>query len=317
MAPRMRLSVLRRPARPPARTVARSNAWRALGLRWRRRALRAWPQHARPSRMEVHHHWRPQMHMHVNSSLYHAWTDGGTFAAAESSHRPVAAFVCASRGEPLRWGTTRRLSGAAMRFAGRRRDEPIQTGAGALSLPPSGDRSKGRIVEPDTVGQAGHPALFTRASSPDVFRPAAAYSRRRGVADLRAGAYRMRRDAVADVVRSDAPARRAVELAWRIRRPGHAPVHFSATDGALLPRHNAHAATPSARGVAPAAAQDETNRVRDAQPERTAATLRPASGPGAPVTATALDPALAERVADDVVRRIEKRMRIERERRGL
>jgi hypothetical protein len=33
--------------------------------------------------------------------------------------------------------------------------------------------------------------------------------------------------------------------------------------------------------------------------------------------AVALDPALAERLADDVIRRIDRRARIERERRGL
>jgi hypothetical protein len=35
------------------------------------------------------------------------------------------------------------------------------------------------------------------------------------------------------------------------------------------------------------------------------------------VCATALDPALADRFADDVIRRIDRRARIERERRGL
>jgi hypothetical protein len=35
------------------------------------------------------------------------------------------------------------------------------------------------------------------------------------------------------------------------------------------------------------------------------------------VCATALDPVLADRLADDVIRRIERRARIERERRGL
>jgi hypothetical protein len=35
------------------------------------------------------------------------------------------------------------------------------------------------------------------------------------------------------------------------------------------------------------------------------------------VCATALDPALANRLADDVIRRIDRRARIERERRGL
>jgi hypothetical protein len=35
------------------------------------------------------------------------------------------------------------------------------------------------------------------------------------------------------------------------------------------------------------------------------------------VCATALDPMLADHLADDVIRRIERRARIERERRGL
>ena len=44
----------------------------------------------------------------------------------------------------------------------------------------------------------------------------------------------------------------------------------------------------------------------------------PSIAPAAPpVRATSLDPALVDRLADDVIRRVERRARIERERRGL
>lgn len=85
--------------------------------------------------------------------------------------------------------------------------------------------------------------------------------------------------------------------------------------------------TPAAApaGTSPGMARDPA--VRPAREAASTAPLArtPGSGLGAdaparavpPLRATVLDPALADRLVDDVVRRVEKRLRIERERRGL
>jgi hypothetical protein len=93
------------------------------------------------------------------------------------------------------------------------------------------------------------------------------------------------------------PAPRHLELIWR--RPSEA-----SSESVRRPREVA--APPPAQGHAvPAAVQKE---------------LDPGAPPGrAAVSQTVmkLDPALVDRLADDVIRRVERRVRIERERRGL
>ena len=90
-------------------------------------------------------------------------------------------------------------------------------------------------------------------------------------------------------------ASRSVDLVWR-----------ASADGA------------AASGAVPRAAMSYSAPSMNAPPTSTsppAATGR--SRDTAVVCATALDPALANRLADDVIRRIDRRARIERERRGL
>ncbi|WP_354098720.1 hypothetical protein [Bradyrhizobium sp. S3.2.12] len=90
---------------------------------------------------------------------------------------------------------------------------------------------------------------------------------------------------------------RAVELAWRAGSGG-------AGVAGNLPRPGASPSMPGSPAQStPAAAPALT------------ATPRTNSKPA--VCATALDPTLAVRLAEDVIRRIDHRVRIERERRGL
>jgi hypothetical protein len=91
---------------------------------------------------------------------------------------------------------------------------------------------------------------------------------------------------------------RSPELVWRRARrsPDDAPSEGRHPD---LPSSSTRA---SARSVpTPAAANEAPGRA-----ERAAAT-----------SVTNLDPALLDRLTDDVIRRVERRVRIERERRGL
>lgn len=101
---------------------------------------------------------------------------------------------------------------------------------------------------------------------------------------------------------SPAPPRldRAPELVWRRAAPT-AKLHVG--DGAGFESAAPHSTSrPAARSLPP----------RETLP----APVAPASRP-APQQLTQLDPALVDRLADDVIRRIEKRARIERDRRGL
>ena len=104
------------------------------------------------------------------------------------------------------------------------------------------------------------------------------------------------------------------------RRRHSSPLHSPLARGEeLLWRRAARAATPSAAGDPDSDAPPPVARSaprsfppREASAEPSASALRPAPRP-----LTQLDPALFDRLADDVIRRIEKRARIERDRRGL
>jgi hypothetical protein len=115
----------------------------------------------------------------------------------------------------------------------------------------------------------------------------------KGRADLAAGAKHTPKHGVSEV-----SVNRGLDLVWR----GPMAIAPAAFDGAA-PQHSvtALAALSTSMDPAPAAAtaQDAPRRERDA------------------LRALALDPAVADRLADDVIRRVERRIRIERERRGI
>ena len=86
-------------------------------------------------------------------------------------------------------------------------------------------------------------------------------------------------------------------LVWRKSEPP-IPEPAAAAGGAASPTATP-VATPAMRNIPPAAPAYAPQQVREA------------------VRANLLDGAVADRLADDVIRRVEKRLRIERERRGL
>lgn len=101
-------------------------------------------------------------------------------------------------------------------------------------------------------------------------------------------------DAASRPLAAAAPTR--VELVWRKQ--------LKATTGSAVPVVAAAGQFP----LAAAAAHDAHRGAARVTAERTAGTAR---------AAAALDAGLAERLADDVIRRVERHVRIERERRGL
>ncbi len=118
-----------------------------------------------------------------------------------------------------------------------------------------------------------------------------------------------------------APSAAPPRLAWReaelvarplpaLRRPVPAPRRIHSASPAMVwraPRSTPGPALASPVSPAPAAAM----------PSAAGQAVDSPFLPGAAAPATALDPGVAERLAQDVMRRIERNLRIERERRGL
>jgi hypothetical protein len=112
-----------------------------------------------------------------------------------------------------------------------------------------------------------------------------------------------------------------VQRIWRARDAEIAPSHASTRLQALAmkrPVDLVWRANTNATMTADAAPRSSTTSASSVRSAGAAVPSSPASRPDAKVVcATALDPALADRFADDVIRRIDRRARIERERRGL
>ena len=112
-----------------------------------------------------------------------------------------------------------------------------------------------------------------------------------------------------------------VQRIWRARDAEIAPSHASTRLQALAmkrPVDLVWRANMNATMTADAAPRSATTSASSVRSSAGAAVpSSPASRPDTNVVcATALDPALADRFADDVIRRIDRRARIERERRG-
>jgi len=283
--------------------------WRPIALRWRRGpAVATSGREAMRGRVGM-----DAMQMHVHLSFAHPAIAMGGMRAPPAS----------------------RVSAPA-RFAMRE----VET-APAPSLSSHMARAHANVVQTHRVIQAYRVPVIGRASSP--------------VASQRPRPTAMQPDAgtrVAAALRAQ-----AVPPLAPLRRAGASPSRYGDMNPhAVAPRTTAlraipraapamHGATPSAP-VSPHAmvrqpelvwrAPAAASTAPDARPVATARTPsaaidatspRPASaGIEAPVDAArvhaavraqVLDPALAERLADDVIRRIEHRARIERERRGL
>lgn len=91
----------------------------------------------------------------------------------------------------------------------------------------------------------------------------------------------------------------ALPLIWRAAPTDQPTPREEIQDDMRMSASESLPATASARATTPATVTVTASQARDA------------------VRANLLDPAMADRLADDVIRRVEKRIRIERERRGL
>jgi hypothetical protein len=110
-----------------------------------------------------------------------------------------------------------------------------------------------------------------------------------------------------------------VQRTWRVRQEAARALetHASPRLQALIMKRPADLVWRANAGTTTTSNDSAGNAMTSASARSAAAPLAPSRKPDATVVcATALDPALAARFADDVIRRIDRRARIERERRG-
>lgn len=309
-----RAAALRLAGRSASRDDGRVR-WRPVALRWRQRPRQARPIGHRGAVMPRHTSWHSHFHVHVAARVIEAcragmatWTPAASVARQLRTvlvHRVTAArHVAAAHGEqrPVRPLADRRLPTAAMASVARRT---------AAAHTPT------RHAAPHRFGPAAATTIWrTRVSMVERVvhdTPRSTRSRLRPpvprvTADMRPHLVPLVlrplvRRASPDAAIEQAPvervrASRQPELHWR--RPAR-------PDG-MVPEP---AVRQMPASFAPLAMTMPTSQPRarsfeadDPQPAR-------------PVQLTDLDPRLVDRLTDDVIRRVERRVRIERERRGL
>jgi hypothetical protein len=122
-----------------------------------------------------------------------------------------------------------------------------------------------------------------------------------------------------ETVRETSRIHSPVQRTWRARHEAvrAQETHASPRPQALMMKRPADLVWRANAGATTTSNDSPGNAMTSASARSAAAPLPPSRRPDATVVcATALDPALADRFADDVIRRIDRRARIERERRG-
>jgi hypothetical protein len=255
--------------------------------------------------------WRPQFHLHVDARTIERQAQGASGGVLAAAVRHEVRRVVLHH----HWTSVRSAGIATSLHPPRGTGRPVQAAKAAVS----GTRASVVAVvgaRTPTVARAIAPLLVPRlrrasaARSTDGSRRVARSDVPR--VDARPGARALQalhvprlalavpaprpvHDGGVPPVRSERPA----ELVWRAA--------LRSTAGASSGARHADRAAPSPQ--VPSAAPFPRPEAGVEAPARAA--------DGAAVRITDLDPRLLDRVTDDVIRRVERRVRIERERRGL
>lgn len=274
---------------------------RPLLLTWLRTVRRAGPGRARIGARTVHQHHHVALHLHFASAA-----PGTRFAARAGPLSTIRSLIDRTVATIHNGRHDIALRHTHIHAAGlsRQTTQPAtQRGQRVQLMTTSHAHSTHTHSHPHSHSHSHRSALvpagsiFTKAPRRDA---ASSTAWRRASSDLTPTLPAVRGPAPEQVApatrRAPSPALSLVWCAASIDQPAPAAeiqedMRVSAT--ASLPT------TASARAATPVTVPVTASQARDA------------------VRANLLDPAIADRLADDVIRRVEKRMRIERERRGL
>jgi hypothetical protein len=311
-------AIIRRRALVPGRRAGAlhmRSAWLPLALRWKRRRPRVQHEQGRAAAASVNTTWHSHIHLHFGlraqgqlSRVGRTSVQGS--ATASDAARPSAEGQRATTrstqpaSPPLQPARAPRMSFARSPVADRR--------VSGLLRPTRSSSSSSRIAPLTTpsIERRAHPQRHARVR---VGMRTAHTSAERAVAplaprhfgDIRpqlsgscALIYRHpARPIVPDIATSWAEPGRRTELVWR-----SAPQSSTRSSNEAPPRGETMPAHPA---VADSVTKDLAARAVSPSTQR------------ASLEVTHLAPSLVDRLTDDVIRRVERRIRIDRERRGL
>jgi hypothetical protein len=274
-----------------------TSPWQPLTLCWRRRASRAGTMVVRAAPTHVHHHLHLQTNAHLSVQLFHRDRSRATTSDLSTPLRRARLDV------PMPATTRRLILQRHTHVANERTNVRTQasTHRELIRLPGT---ERTLSVAPDHVSPADLPhsrarQLLPRAADTVLPRSTSAQRHIGRPAQL----HRVTRIAKSEHapvqverVRYHQP---PPSLVWRRPESPEAQQETSSLASPAKPATRSATETHVKRNVAAAAPSAMHPSVREA------------------VRSTPIDSAAADRLADDVMRRLEKRFRIERERRGL
>jgi hypothetical protein len=287
--------------------------WTPAPLRWRRRRMLHTRERAYRQGITAQNLWRLEFHLHFTSQP--AERSGGSRSAARPSvsRSPGASPISTRPAEYVARTATPKLPQPR---AGRV-PSPRPVGTPAVLNRCFGVAVAFHRHPAPRPAPSGHAGEVHRVRVPAHRRPAVVRPGPMAYAPTRPDVPSARTHTIELLVRhrhsplvNDAPAPRRVsaashlvwnrlpELVWT-RSQGQTAAAAAPEPGADLSSHTARLSPPS-------------RSVHGTMPHPA---ITQARVPTAPITT--LDPALVDRLADDVIRRVERRVRIERERRGI
>jgi hypothetical protein len=277
--------------------VAAAHRWCPLPLTWQRRERRAQPTGGRVSARTVHQHQHVALHLHFASAAPNTRLTVGTGPASINGSltaRTVTTFQCGRRELAVRHLHVHNT------FLHRQAAKPATQPPRRVQLVTSAhDHSTDTHTHTHSYrsvsGAAGH--LFVaapgREGAPSATLPRAPRVLAPAPSAARAPALEQ---SVPAGMRASAV---ALALVWRAAPTDPRTAAEDISETSPVTATASSPTTASMRTATPVTAPVTAIQARDA------------------VRANLLDPAVADRLADDVIRRVEKRMRIERERRGI
>lgn len=302
------------------RPKARASRWTPALLRWARRGKRV------GTGASVHTH--TQMYSHTHTQL-HSQPSGGSWTARLHLHFHLAALIRDSRSHELRrvFSTSRGSQGSQLHVATRAPYSRILAagkppGAVTRTLPgarTSWQQLPSTVITRRAISQSAHQPNQATREYGRIFLPIAraarhstqvqmarssirpsGHSKERGfAAGNRGDLAQQGRSARRELAKNAAPnlpswaTKSPVDLVWRAPAEQASPSAARATSS----RESTHTTSVTASAQTPPLPSNMTARTI--------------------VRATELEPGLASRLADDVIRRIDRRARIERERQGM